>query len=85
MAAAASTTIRTSTGTRERLRAIADERGMALTEALDLVVDAFDESRFWDSVDAGFAALRDDPVASADYDRELREWDAVLADGLEPE
>ena len=60
------------------------DRLRALGHVVD-VVDAFDEGSFWDRVDESFAALRADPVASADYDRELREWDTVLADGLEPE
>jgi hypothetical protein len=82
MAATDSTTIRTSTRTRERLRAIAEERGLALTEALDLVVETFDEGRFWDRVNDEFSALRADVPAAAEYDRERIEWDAVLGDGL---
>ena len=31
---------------------------------------------------ASFAALRADPVASADYDAEVAEWDITLLDGL---
>lgn len=40
------------------------------TDALDLVVDAFEEQRFWDRVDDDFAKLRADPEASAAYDAE---------------
>lgn len=82
MAAPDTTTIRASIRTRNRLRAIAQERGLPLTDALELVVDAFDESRFWDRVDRDFEALRGDPAASAAYDEERLAWDAVLADGL---
>ena len=76
------TTIRTSVRTRDRLRAIAAERGLPLGDALDLLVDAYDESRFWDRVDDDFAGLRRDPVGSAAYDDERAVWDAVLGDGL---
>jgi hypothetical protein len=34
---------------------------------------------------ASFAAPRAGPEASAEYDAELAEWDAVLLDGLEEE
>lgn len=82
MAASDTTTLRASLRTRDRLRAIAAERGLPLGDALDLVVDAYDEGRFWDRVDDDFTSLRRDPVASAAYDDERAAWDAVLADGL---
>ena len=85
MAAMDSTTIRTTRRTRDRLRAIAAERGLPLGDALDLVVDAYDEQRFWDRVDDDFAKLRRDPAASAAYDEERAVWDTVLADGLPSE
>lgn len=41
--------------------------------------------RFFAEVDAAFRALRADPVAWAEELREREEWDAVLADDLDPE
>jgi hypothetical protein len=47
--------------------------------------DSDARERFFAEVNAGFARLRADPVAWADYQAELAEWDQTLSDGLMPE
>jgi len=43
-----------------------------------------DESRdeWFEAFNASFAALRADPIASADHDAEVALWDTTLLDGL---
>jgi hypothetical protein len=45
---------------------------------------SMDESRdeWFEAFNASFAALRADPIASADHDAEVALWDTTLLDGL---
>ena len=38
---------------------------------------------FWDTVDAGYRALRADPVAWAVFESERKVWEKTLLDGLD--
>jgi hypothetical protein len=52
----------------------------------DLVAEAlarYDEEQWWTKLDAAYARLRADPVASAEYDAEVALWDTALMDGLD--
>jgi hypothetical protein len=42
-----------------------------------------DEDAWWEAVNASYARLRADPVASAEFDAEIALWDVTLMDGLE--
>ncbi len=53
--------------------------GNVIAEALE----RYDEEQWWADVHAGYARLRADPVASAEYDAEMALWDSTLMDGLE--
>ena len=44
-----------------------------------------DKDEFWKAVHEGFAKLRSDPAAWADYLAEAALWDTVAGDGLENE
>ena len=46
-------------------------------------LERYDEDQWWAEVYAGYARLRADPVASAEYDAEMALWDSTLMDGLE--
>lgn len=72
------TTIRVDTRTRDRLSATAHELGTSQETALNLLIDEHEMHR----VHAAYARLRRDPVAWADYESELDEWDSTVGDGL---
>ena len=50
---------------------------------LDTEVPFDDEDAWWEAVNASYARLRADPIASAEYDAEMALWDVTLMDGLE--
>lgn len=74
------TTVRVSVRTRERLAAIAREDfgGISQEAALNRLI-AEHEMR---QVHTAYARLRDDPVAWAEYQRELAVTDASSGDGV---
>lgn len=51
---------------------------------LDTALDAYHRKLFIEQVNAGYAALRADPVAWAEVERERRSMDGCLMDGLDP-
>jgi predicted transcriptional regulator len=78
-----SQTIRVSKKTHQTLRQLAEQAGTSMTAVLDAAVKEYQSRRFWDELDAGYAALRADPEKWADYQKEIEAWDVTLADGLE--
>jgi hypothetical protein len=56
---------------------------MSLTGALARAVKAYERELFMDQLNAGFAALRADPKAWAEYVAETRLFDNASSDGLE--
>ena len=54
------------------------------TEGLDKALDAYRRKVFIEQVNAGYAALRADPVAWAELERERRSMAGCLMDGLDP-
>ena len=77
-------TITISEITRARLEELARWAGISVTEALDQTVKDQYDKKFWDAVNAGYAALRADPVAWAEVEAERKLWDNTLMDGLDP-
>jgi hypothetical protein len=80
----ADTTIVVSEATLARLQELADWAGTTVAEALDRAVQDQHDRKFWAAVNAGYAALRADPVAWAEVEAERRVWEGTLLDGLEP-
>jgi hypothetical protein len=80
----AETSILLSETTLARLRELARWAGVSLNEALDQAVQAQYDRQFWEATNAGYAALRADPVAWAEVEAERKLWDATLLDGLDP-
>jgi hypothetical protein len=67
------------------LHELAQDTGKTVEEVLDAAVEDYRRKVFIEKVNAGYAALRADPVAWAEVEAERRAWDATLMDGLDPE
>lgn len=78
MAATDTTTIRVSTQTRDRLKALAARRGESASEVVTKLVSAADEEAMLVEVEAGFERLASDPEALAAYRAESREIEAAF-------
>ncbi|HZV05271.1 MAG TPA: ribbon-helix-helix domain-containing protein [Gemmataceae bacterium] len=66
-----------------RLEEMASWAGVSVAEMLERAVNEQYDRRFWDAVNAGYAALRADPAAWAEIESERRLWDSTLMDGLD--
>lgn len=80
-----SATVRISETARETLRDLAARTGESMQEILERAVEEYRRRRFLEEVNAGFAALRNDPKAWQEELAEREEWDRTLADGLSDE
>jgi hypothetical protein len=80
----ATVTIRVPLQTHRRIVRLAEKRGEKnLGAVVDEATRRLEDEEFWAEVNAGYARLRADPVASAEFDAEVAAWDATLTDGLE--
>jgi hypothetical protein len=68
-----------------RLRELARWAGISVNEALDQAIKEQYDRKFWDAVNAGYAALRADPQAWAELEAERKLWETTLTDGLDPD
>jgi hypothetical protein len=80
----AETSIPISEITLARLRELARWADISVDDALNQAIKDQYDRRFWDAVNAGYAALRADPKAWAEVEAERELWDATLMDGLDP-
>jgi hypothetical protein len=76
-------TIRISRSTHALIRGLADEERTTMAVIVDRAVEDYRRRRFWADYHAAYAALRADPAAMADLQRETAIWGATHADGLE--
>ena len=67
------------------LQDLARQTGHTMIEVLDKALDTYRRKLFFDQMNAGYAALRDDPQAWAELEAERKLWDATLMDGLDPD
>jgi hypothetical protein len=67
-----------------RLQELAQSAGVSVSEALEQAISDQYGRKFWDAVNAGYAALRADPAAWAEVEAERKLWDRTLMDGLDP-
>src|SRR4051794_18330986 len=77
------TTIAISEAALARLKELAGWANVSLPEALEQAIKDQHDWKFWDAVNAGYAALRCDPAASAEFEAERKLWDSTLLDGLD--
>ena len=80
---AATATVRVDAETRDRLNALAAARGMRASTLLRELVSDAEDAQLLSAMNEAFAQMHQDPEAREDYYDELREWDAVLLDGLD--
>ena len=66
------------------LQRLADQTGRTTADVLDSALDAYRRQVFIEQVNAGYAALRADPEAWAEVERERRSMAGSLMDGLDP-
>ena len=81
----ATTSIRVSRDTHERLKHIAEKEHRALGDMIDLLVDEYQQQAFRRAVHESFRGLREDPEERKAYLKDMAAWDATLLDGLEDE
>jgi predicted transcriptional regulator len=79
----ASRTVRVKKETHEILRNLAAKADTTIVAVLEEAVREYHRKKYWEEVDAGYARLRADPEAWAEYQEEIRAWDCTLMDGLE--
>jgi hypothetical protein len=76
---AATTTIRVTTATRDRLNALRAREGESTGEVVARLVEAADDERLLDDAAAAFEAMAGDPEALNAYRSETRELEAGFA------
>jgi hypothetical protein len=80
---AATATVRVDADTRDRLNALAAARGVRASTLLRELVREAEDAQLLSAMNEAFARMHQDPEARDSYYAELREWDAVLLDGLD--
>jgi len=76
------TTVRISDVARETLREMSRVEGRPMQALLEEAVETLRRKRFLEEVNAAYASLRRDAAAWAAVERERRDWDRTLLDGL---
>ena len=77
------TTVRITEATHATLRVLAHAERRPMQAILEEAVEALRRRRFLESVNEGYAALRNEPAAWESLVAERAAWDATLLDGLE--
>src|SRR5262245_48443303 len=77
------TTLRISLRTRDLLQELAQTSGSSMQAVLDQALEQYRRQQLLEATNAAYAALRADPDAWADLQRERLTWEQTLADGLE--
>jgi hypothetical protein len=78
-------TVRISDNSRTILRELAVKENAPMQAILDKAIESYRRQLFLTEVNKAYAALRQNPKAWAQVEKERAEWDATLGDGLEPE
>ncbi len=76
-------TLRVTEETHQRLKEMAGERGVPMTQLMEEIVWQFRKQEIIRQGNEDYARLREDPKAWAELLEERREWDCTLLDGLE--
>jgi hypothetical protein len=76
------TTVRISKPAHATLRALAKRARVPMQAVLDQAIEAYRRQLLLEELNGAYAALRQDPEAWADLERERASWAATLQDGL---
>lgn len=79
----ATTTIRVSRKTRDRLHDLAKRSGVPMQEVVDKALELYYRQGLLAATNAAYAALRANPTSWQEAQDEMAEWDVTLSDGLE--
>jgi hypothetical protein len=77
-----STMVRINKVTHERLVKLAEEAHSSIQSVLNDAVEAYRREALMERTNQAYAALRSDPVAWAEYQKEQETWDRTAGDGL---
>jgi len=75
-------TVRISNTSRNILRELAAQKGASMQTLLDKAIEAYRRQLFLEEINQAYAALREDPKAEAQVEKDRAVWDATLKDGL---
>jgi predicted transcriptional regulator len=78
-----SATVRISNEVRDILRELAAKEGEPMQAILEKAIEQYRRQRFLEEVNAAYAALRQDYKIWTEIQKELKEWDSTLADGID--
>jgi predicted transcriptional regulator len=78
-----SLTVRINEKSHKALRELAAETGQSMQSVLAKAIEEYRRKRFWEEVNAGYAALRSDPKAWKEELEERALFEGTLMDGLE--
>lgn len=69
--------------TRNILRVLATEEGKSMQDVLAKAIENYWQQHFFEKVNMAYAAVRQNPEAWAEIEKERAEWDSALNDGLD--
>src|SRR5262245_45760859 len=76
-------TVRLSASTHQKLKELAEQSGESMHVLLDKAVEEYRRHRFFEDLNAAYAALKNDPEAWKEELEERALWEVTLLDGLE--
>jgi predicted DNA-binding protein len=80
-----SPTVRINPKAYETLRELAVQQGETIQAILDEAIELYQRQHFMEQFNAAYAALRADPRAWKELQKERALWDKTLLDGLDPD
>ena len=81
----ATTTIRVTSESRDKVRILSEKTGLKQQEVIDQAVEAFRRQVFLDAANSAFADLKGDESAWKAEQAERQEWDSTLDHGTKVE
>ncbi len=81
----ATTTIRVTSESRDKVRILSEKTGLKQQEVIDQAVEAFRRQVFLDAANSAFADLNSNKATAMVENAERQEWKDTLNDGLRDE
>jgi hypothetical protein len=79
----ATTMIRIRPASRQALKEMAALTGQSMQDVLDQAIEERRRKLYLDGLNADYAALKRNPKAWADFNKEMAAWDAANHDGMD--